>query len=76
MQQRKGGDLLINDSALKAILVKNGKNVDWLAAQMGYSSTNLYNKLRGHTNITLNEVNKIREILGMSDEETKEIFFN
>lgn len=67
---------MINDNALKAILVRNGKNVEWLASQMGYSTTNLYNKFRGTTKMTLDEVNKIRNILNMDDRETKEIFFD
>lgn len=66
---------MINDNALKAILMRNGKNVEWLALQMGYSKANLYNKFRGTTKMTLDEVNKIRRILNMNDEETKEIFF-
>lgn len=66
---------MINDRALKSILIKSGYNVEWLATQMGYTPQNLYSKLRGRTTITLDEVNRIRHILNLNDGETKEIFF-
>lgn len=66
---------MINSNALKSVLIKSGHNVEWLADQLGYSSTNMYNKLSGKTMMTLNEVVKIRKILNLDDEQIKEIFF-
>lgn len=66
---------MINSNALKSVLIKRGLNIEWLAAQLGYTPANMYKKLSGETRITLNEVVEIREILNLDDEQTKEIFF-
>lgn len=66
---------MINSNALKSVLVKSGHNIEWLADQLGYTPANMYKKLSGETRITLNEVVQIRDILNLSDEQTKEIFF-
>lgn len=66
---------MINSNALKSVLIKRGHNVEWLADQLGCTPANMYKKLSGDTRITLNEVVKIREILNLDDEQTKEIFF-
>ncbi len=66
---------MINDKALKSILIRNGYNVEWLANQMGYTTQNLYGKLNGRITITLDEVNRMRSILNLNDMEIKEIFF-
>lgn len=66
---------MINSNALKSVLVKSGRNIEWLADQLGYTPANMYKKLSGETRITLNEVVQIRDILNLSDEQTKEIFF-
>ena len=66
---------MINSNALKSVLVKSGHNIEWLADQLGYTPANMYKKLSGETRVTLNEVVQIRDILNLSDEQTKEIFF-
>ncbi|CAC9931757.1 hypothetical protein PEPNEM18_01075 [Aedoeadaptatus nemausensis] len=66
---------MINSNALKSVLIKSGHNIEWLADQLGYTPANMYKKLSGETRITLNEVVQMRDILNLSDEQTKEIFF-
>lgn len=66
---------MIREKELKAELVKNGHNITWLAENLGYTPANLYNKINGKTAFTLDEVNKIRKILNLSDDMTSRIFF-
>lgn len=67
---------MINSNLLKAELVKNGKNVEWLAKKLGFTPANLYGKLNGSTSMTIEEANIIRTELKLDDVTTREIFFN
>lgn len=48
---------------LKAEIVKNGKTVSRLAAEIGVSEKTLRNKINGDTDFTLPEAQAIRRIL-------------
>lgn len=66
----------MNANLLKSELVKKGKNVTWLSEQLGYSTSNLYKKLNGESEITVKEANTIRKALDMNDELVRGIFFD
>lgn len=66
----------MNSNLLKSELVKKGKNVTWLSEQLGYSTSNLYKKLNGESEITVKEANTIRKALDMNDELVRGIFFD
>lgn len=67
---------MINANKLKAKLMEEGKNVEWLAGKLGYTAANLYNKLNGNSSMTIEDANKIRKELNFDDKTIREIFFN
>ena len=64
----------MNVNNLKAKLVENSKNVDWLADEMGICRSSLYRKLSNFEKMTIGEAMKIKLILHLKDDEAKEIF--
>lgn len=57
-----------------------GKNVDWLVNQMGVQGENIsystvYKKLRGESEFTAPEIKAISKVMGFSNEEMLDIFF-
>lgn len=57
-----------------------GKNVDWLVNQMGVqgesiSYSTVYKKLRGESEFTAPEIKAISKVMGFSNEEMLDIFF-
>lgn len=59
---------------LKAKLVEKGINVETLADLIGVERSTLYRKLNNGEKITLGEANKIKDVLGMTAQESVEIF--
>lgn len=67
---------MTNVNKLKAKIVECGHNVEWLANAAGINKTTLYRRLSaGGEDFTLKEVASIREALGLTSEETHQIFF-
>lgn len=66
----------MNVNKLKGKIVEKGMNVTALAEQMGIDRATLYRKLKnsGQT-LTIREVNKIVEVLELTEKEALEIFF-
>lgn len=66
----------VNVNKLKGKIVEKGMNVTALAEQMGIDRATLYRKLKnsGQT-LTIREVNKIVEVLELTEKEALEIFF-
>ncbi len=65
----------MNVSMLKDKMVKKGFNVDKLAAYMNIDRSTLYRKLDGGEKITIGEAQKIKEALGLTNDEARVIFF-
>lgn len=63
-----------NVSKLKGKIVSLGMNVESLADNIGVDRSSLYRKLNGFDKITIGEARKIKDILGLTDEEAIDIF--
>jgi plasmid maintenance system antidote protein VapI len=60
---------------LKAKIVENGINVEKLAEQINIDRSSLYRKLNNAEKITIGEASRMKDALGMTDEEAINIFF-
>lgn len=63
-----------NVNKLKAKMIERGYNVETLAAAIGMNKSTLYRKLQKLAVFTIGEVKRIKEILGLTDQEAIEIF--
>lgn len=61
---------------LKAKIVENGINVEAVADYIGVDRSSLYRKLNNFEKITIGEATKLKECLGISDEEAIDIFLS
>lgn len=67
---------MTNINKLKAKIIEHGHNIEWLAEAANINRTTLYRRLSaGGEDFTLKEVASIREALGLTPEETHQIFF-
>lgn len=65
-----------NINKLRGLIVEKGFTLDRLAIETGINRSTLYRRLKeGGAEFTLEEIQSIRRVLGMTDEETKAIFF-
>ena len=71
--QRKGLTEM-NVFKLKAKIVERGMGVEELAGILDMSTQTLYRKLRTPLSMTLMDAIKLKDILGLTDEEAIEIF--
>ena len=58
-----------------AEIVRQSSDVATLAKEMGIDKVTLYRKMDGTSDFYLNEIEKIRSILKLNDEDTLKIFF-
>ena len=65
----------MNVQKLKGKIVENGMNVETFAKKIGVARTSIYRKLN-NSQFTIGEVRKIKETLGLSNEEAIAIFFD
>lgn len=66
-----------NINKLRGLMKEKGFTVDQLAIETGINRSTLYRRLKdGGAEFTLEEVAAIRRALGMSDEDTRLIFFD
>ena len=65
-----------NIPELKAECARHGVTLENLAAKIGVSSTTLYRKMVGKSEFYRNELQAIRDTLGLDDEKFLLIFFN
>lgn len=65
----------MNTNALKGAIVARGMNVETLAQKIGINRASMYRKVNNIEKITIGEAQKIKEVLGLSDEQANEIFF-
>ncbi len=67
---------MININKLKAILVEQGHNLEYLAENIDMPVSTLYRKLRDDgSKMTINEAQKIATFLGLSKDDINAIFF-
>lgn len=60
---------------LKAKVIERGMNVETLAAKLGVDRSTMYRKLGEIEKFTVGEARKIKEELGLTGEEARDIFF-
>ena len=70
----KGG-IDMDVQKLKGKIVEKGMNVEAVAEQIGVDRSSLYRKLNNFEKITIGEANRLKDVLCLSDEEAKSIFF-
>lgn len=59
---------------LKGKIVEEDMTVEELADTIGISATTLYRKLRAPLKMTIGDAIKIKDVLGLTDEEALDIF--
>lgn len=62
--------------SLRKEIKKSGLKKSHIADQIGIGPKTLWRKLSGKTEFTLSEADKLGEVLGMNQEEKRNIFFN
>lgn len=60
---------------LKGKIVEKGMNVETVAERIGVDRSSLYRKLNNFEKITIGEANRLKDVLGLSDEDANAIFF-
>ena len=66
----------MNTNKLRGKMVENGWTVDTLANEMNIDRSTLYRKLDAGEKFTVGEARKIKDILGLSNEEASAIFLD
>lgn len=66
----------MNINKLKGKIVEKGMNIEALATTIGINRASLYRKLNDAEKITIGEAVKMKDALGMSDDEANEIFLS
>ena len=61
---------------LKSYIEHSGYKTTYIAQFMGISRPSLFNKMHGRTDFTIMEVYKLSQLLGLSDNDVINIFFN
>ena len=64
----------MNMHKLRAKIIEQEMNVEKLAKIIGVSPTTLYRKLRAPLKMTIGDAIKIKDVLGLTDEEALDIF--
>ena len=65
----------MNVDKLKGKIVEQRLTQEKVAAAIGINPTTLYKKMSGASDFTRNEIESIRAILGLSDNDVLDIFF-
>lgn len=65
-----------NVPELKAECARHSLTLEQLASKIGISSTSLYRKMSGKTEFYRNELQTIRDVLYLDDEQFLHIFFD
>lgn len=60
---------------LKGKIVEKGMNVETVAERIGVDRSSLYRKLNNFEKITIGEANRLKDVLGLSDDDANSIFF-
>lgn len=59
---------------LKGKIVEAGMNVETVAERIGVDRSSLYRKLNNYEKITIGEALRMKDVLGLTDEEAANIF--
>lgn len=67
---------MLNERELKAEIFRNGLTVKELSSKMGLSKSALYNKINNKIKFNIEDVEKIIELLNLTEEQVVKIFFD
>lgn len=67
---------MVNTNKLKGKIVEKGKTQSEVAEAIGISKATYYRKMKEGGNFSIEEVNKMTEVIPLSDSEAISIFFN
>lgn len=59
---------------LKGKIVEAGMNVEMVAERIGVDRSSLYRKLNNYEKLTIGEALRMKDVLGLTDEEAANIF--
>lgn len=65
-----------NLKLLKAFIERSGYKTAYIAQFMGISKGSYFNKINGHTDFTILEVNKLKALLNLTERDLINIFFS
>lgn len=65
----------MNVAMLKKKIGERGFNVETLAEKIGIDRSTMYRKLNGDISTTVAEAVKIKDVLGLTNEDARSIFF-
>ena len=75
IQQKKGGNHLINSEILCQKISDSGMTITYIANKIGISREGLYNKLNNETEFKASEIAALKKLLRLSVKERDTIFF-
>ena len=66
---------MTDNKLLLSIIDKNGLKLKFISDKLGITQQALYNKVNGKSEFKVSEMNKLCEVLNLSNKEKKDIFF-
>ena len=66
----------MNKNLLKSIIYKKGMTIKKVAEMLGITRISLSMKISGKTNFSVEDIKKLRKILGLTNKEIIEIFID
>lgn len=71
-----GGKKLTNSNALREKIVESGMSIVHIAKKIGITREGFYKKMNNETEFKASEIQKLKEVLLLSNEERDSIFFS
>ena len=65
----------MNPTEFKVAQIRSGHSKEDIAAALGINIATLYRKINGESDFTLSELKRLKEILGLSNDDVYRIFF-
>lgn len=67
---------MTNTAMLEEAITRSGLKKGFIAAQLGLTYQGFYNKVNGAQEFRQGEINRLRELLGLTRDQAEAIFFN
>lgn len=67
---------MVNANKLRGKIVERGLSVSSVSAAIGVHKSTFYRKLSGDAPFTIQDADRLVDVLGLTSEETKSIFFS
>lgn len=81
IQYRQGGEIMnkseiTSGNLLKSVIYKKGMTIKKVAEMLGITRISLSMKMSGKTQFSIEDIKKLRKILGLTNKEIIEIFID